>query len=184
MMKTLSTVTKDYSALITLDEAKNWLNVVGTQDDQLVSALIKGACTYAESYLNRTVGQNSYIMSMDDFEDRIYLMRPPVATVSRIEYLDSKGVSQDYDLAKTGLDMDMGVLYPTFEQDWPDTANTPFAVKIHYSCDGLFQLNDGDDILDAIKMTLGFHYDYRDDINQRWRKASDNILAPHRLASI
>lgn len=179
-MQTLSTVTKAYSGLISLEEAKSWLNVTGSQDDQLITALINSSVAYAETYLNRTVGQNTYVMSIDAFEDRIYLMRPPTNEVTRIEYLDVDGLSVDLDLDTTRLNTDEGVLYLRNGEEWPEVIEEPYPIKIHYSSNGMYQGNDGDDILDAIKLVLGFHYDFRDDVASRWRRASDAILAPHR----
>lgn len=180
-MQTLSIVTKDYSGLISLEEAKKWLNVTGTQDDQLITSLINSSVAYAETYLNRTVGQNTYVMSMDSFSDRIYLMRPPVSTITRIEYLDTEGISKDFALENVRWNTDEAVLYLRSGKKWPELFDEPYAVKIYYSCNGMFQANDADDILDAIKMTISFHYDFRDDVSSRWRRASDNILAPHRI---
>jgi len=180
-MKSLVTVSRDSDSLLTLDEAKKWLRVEGTEEDALIAAIMKGAVSYAENYLNKTVGNNTYHMAMDSFESAIQLLRPPVNEVTKIEYVDTEGVLQEFDLLLTKLDKDSGKIYLNAGESWPDIANEPFAVHIYYTCTGMFAASEADDVLDAIKLTLTYRYDYRDDPNQRWRKASDNILTPLRI---
>lgn len=180
-MRTLATVTRDTSALISLDNAKTWLRVTGTDEDTLIQALISGGVAYAENFLNKTVGSNTYIMSLSNFTDVVSLMRPPVSAVTKIEYYDTEGVLIEFDLTKIRLNNEEGYLSLKQDEQWPsDVANEVFPIHIYYTCTGLFAGNQGDDILDAIKMTIGYRYDFRDDPNQRWRKASDNILYPLR----
>lgn len=180
-MKSLITATRDTSGLLTLDEAKTWLRVEGTEEDSLITAIVNGAISYAENYLNKTVGNNTYVMTMDEFEEVIFLLRPPVSAVTKIEYVDENGADQEYDLANITFDTDSGRLGTIQDESFPTTAAQVGAVKIFYTCTGMFVANEADDVLDAIKLTLTYRYDYRDDPNQRWKKASDNILSPLRI---
>jgi uncharacterized phiE125 gp8 family phage protein len=180
-MKSLVTVSKNGSGLISLDEMKTWLRVTSTDEDALISATTAGAISYAENYLNRAIGQNSYIMNLDAFEDVIYLFRPPVIEVTSIVYTMTDGTEGIVDVADTVLDPDSGRLAPAFGEVWPTAANTIAAVRISYDSDGMFAENEGQDILNAIKLIVTYRYDYRDDPNQRWRKASDSILQPLRI---
>jgi hypothetical protein len=180
-MKSLVTVSRDTSSLLTLDEAKKFLRVEGNEEDALITAIMDGAFAYAEGYLNKTVGANSYRMSQDTFEDVIKLFRPPVSEITKIEYIDTGNAIQELDLTLIVFDPDSGYLFLKAGQEWPDLANQPFAVHVEYDCDGMYAEKDGNDILDAIKLTMTYRYDWRDDPNQRWRKASDNILSPHRI---
>jgi len=180
-MNSLTTVTRDSSTILTLEEAKTWLRVVGNDEDTLISAILKGAVAYAENYLNKTIGYNSYVMSLDYFSPTIFLMRPPVTTISKIEYIDTNGDTVELDLNITTFDSDSGRLMLKAGEIYPETANQGFPIRIHYTCDGMHSEKDADDVLDAIKLTLTYRYDYRDDPNQRWQKATDNILAPLRI---
>jgi len=182
-MKSLQTVSKDSSTLISLEEAKAWLNVIGDDDNILIQSMITGAVAYAENYLNRTIGSNVYIMAVDTFDEVSPLMRAPVETIEAIDYIDTDGAIQSFDILKTKLDKDSGSVYLKTGEAWPSIANEPFAVKVSYTCAGSYAANDANDVLDAIKLTIGHRYDYRDDPNQRWRKASDNILQPLRTIS-
>jgi uncharacterized phiE125 gp8 family phage protein len=180
-MKSLVTVSKDASALVDLDEIKLWLRVTSSDEDALISATTAGAITYAENYLNRAIGQNSYIMNLDAFEDIIYLFRPPVLEVTEIAYTMSDGTDGTVDVADTILDPDSGRLMPSFGNVWPTAAATIAAVRISYNSDGMYAEDEGQDVLDAIKLIVTYRYDYRDDPNQRWKKASDAILQPLRI---
>jgi uncharacterized phiE125 gp8 family phage protein len=180
-MKTLKTVTRDSSALISLDDAKDYLRVIGTDEDALITSLLLGSVAYVENYLNRTVGTNTYELSMDSFSSKVTLFRPPVNEVTEITYVDSEGQDQVFDLTKIKLNKDMGILYLKQGETWPATSSEPFSVVVSYSSDGLYAELDANDILTAIKLVLGYQYDWRDDPNQRWRKASDNILRSLRI---
>ena len=180
-MKSLITVSRDSSALLSLDEAKKWLRVEGNDEDNLIAAILSSAVSYAEGYLNKTIGNNTYHMTMDTFEDIIQLFRPPVSEVTKIEYIDLAGDVIEFDLAKITLDVDSGQIALKAGEVWPDIADEPFAVHVYYTCTGMYTALEANDVLDAIKLTLTFRYDYRDDPNQRWRKASDHILNPLRI---
>lgn len=177
-MRTLHTVSRDYSDLMSLEDAKTWLRVEGTDDDSVIAAMMSGVFTYAENYLNATVGSNVYVQTQDTFDETEYikLMRPPVDSITKIEYVDLDGTTQEVDSSLYKLNKDQGYIYLKAGEKWPEIADEPFAVKIYYVCTGMFINNEADDILDAIKMMLTYRYDYRDDVNQRWRKASDAIL--------
>ena len=180
-MNTLRIITRDSSGLISLDEAKKWLRVEGNSEDLLITELLKGSVAYAENYLNRTIGVNTYKMSLDGFSREISLFRPPVSEVTEISYVDSDGADRTFDVTKTKLNKDMGILYLKQGESWPDTSSESFAVQISYSSDGIYAEHDADDVVTAIKMVLAYQYDWRDDSNQRWQKASDRILRAIRI---
>lgn len=180
-MKSLTIVTRDNSSILTTDDAKKWLRVEGTDEDTVIAAIMAGAISYAEDFLNRTIGVNTYELTMDEFEDVVQLHKPPVAVVTEIAYVDVDGADQTFDIAKTKLDMSSGRLGLKQEESWPEVADEPFAIKISYSSNGILAGKEADAVLDAIKMTLAYRYDYRDDPNQRWKKATDNILSPLRI---
>lgn len=175
-MNTLTTVSSDVTSLISLDEIREFLNAT-ENDDLMIQAMIRGSVAYVEAYLNQTVGNNSYLMSMDSFCDKIQLMRPPVSTLDKIEYVAEDGALTELPLEDVKLNKDQGIVYLKAGSSWPSIASEPFAVHLSYTCEG----NPSQDIMDAVKMVVAYRYDWRDNPNQRWRKAADDILRPLRI---
>jgi uncharacterized phiE125 gp8 family phage protein len=182
MHTSLSVISRNTSEVITVEQAKTWLHVTGNSEDSLIQNMIDGAVMYAENFLNRSISQNTYALSITNFSDLVELRLPPVSEVTKIEYFDSEGATQEFDLAKVRVNKEEGYLFLKESEEWPDdVADEYFPIRIEYSSLGLIKENAGADILDAIKLTIAYRYDLRDDPNQRWRKASDNILYPLRL---
>jgi hypothetical protein len=182
MQSTLAVISRDSSGIATVAQAKNWLRVTGDAEEVLIQGIINGAVAYAENYLNRTIGQNSYMMSLNHFSELVELRLPPVSAVTKIEYFDTDGAVQQFDVLKTRVNKEEGYLSLKQGEQWPDNvADEYFPIQIYYDSDGMIADNQGADILDAIKLIIGYRYDLRDDPNQRWRKASDSILTQLRM---
>lgn len=74
---------------ITLDEAKNQVNAVGsTYDDALISALIAAACNLAESYAWRPLVEQTWELYLDSSEitETIYLNKTPLKNIASVKY--------------------------------------------------------------------------------------------------
>lgn len=182
MNSTLAVINRDTSGIATVEQAKNWLRVTGNSEDVLIQGIINGAVAYAENYLNRTISNNQYMMSLNHFTELVELRLPPVSEVTKIEYFDGDGAVQQFDVANTRLNIEEGYLSLKQGESWPeDIADEYFPIQIYYTSEGMVIGNQGADIIDAIKLIIGYRYDLRDDPNQRWRKASDNILMQLRL---
>ena len=67
---------------VTLAEAKAHLRVDISDDDDLITAIIKAAREYCEEYLDRTLVHTQWTMRMDAFPWEFKLPRPPMAPVS------------------------------------------------------------------------------------------------------
>lgn len=182
-MKSLKVVSKDYSSLLSLADAKIWLNVIATdtEDDTLIQALINSAAAYIENYILSTIGVNSYILTLDTFQDEIKLWLPPVSSVTLISYVDTDGAAANFSVASTILNTDTGELTLKAGESWPDIAIQKNSITIDYESSGMIAGNQGEDIITAMKMTVAERYDYRDNPNNRWKTAIDNILQPYRL---
>ena len=182
-MKSLKVVSKDYSSLLSLADAKIWLNVIATdtEDDTLIQGLINGAAAYIENYISSSIGVNSYILTLDTFQEEVKLWLPPVSSVTLISYVDTGGAAANFDITKTVLNTDTGELTLKEGESWPGIAVQKNSIKISYLSPGMIGDNQGEDIITAMKMTVAERYDYRDNPNNRWKTAIDNILQPYRL---
>lgn len=69
---------------VTLTEAKNFLRVDYTNDDDLITDIIKAATEKAEKYMNRSVTQKDVIMSYTSFSNRIQLPYPPYLSIDSV----------------------------------------------------------------------------------------------------
>lgn len=81
----------DVAEPITLDRAKEHLRVVGTDDDNYISALIVTARQMAEGRLNRTIVQRRRVATFGAWYTIMPLLKPPVISVDNIAYIDSTG---------------------------------------------------------------------------------------------
>ena len=95
-------VTAAASEPITLAEAKNFLRVDHTDDDDLISALITAARSMCEEYTRRILVTTTIDEYFDQFPKNhwdghsniLYLSRGPVASISSVKYVDEIGSEQ------------------------------------------------------------------------------------------
>lgn len=108
---------------VTLEEAKAYLKVEGTDEDTLITSLIKAATRLCESYAGLSFTSQTRTVALDYFPygKGIPLPYGPVAEVDSFEYVDSNG--DDETLAvDTGYVIDnTGSVYLLNAYDsWPD----------------------------------------------------------------
>lgn len=107
-----SIVTAAASEPITLSEAKNFLRVDTTADDDLITALISAAREMCEQYTRRILVTTTIDEYFDGFPDNvrpvdrdiIYLSRGPVQSVTSVKYVDAIGSEQTVDTAAYVVD--------------------------------------------------------------------------------
>jgi uncharacterized phiE125 gp8 family phage protein len=79
--------------LITLDQAKAWLRVDGSDEDTLITELIISARSIAENYCNSTFAEKTYTMWIDDIaerDNRFFLAYPPHKSITSVKQLDEE----------------------------------------------------------------------------------------------
>jgi uncharacterized phiE125 gp8 family phage protein len=122
---------------ITLAEAKAHLRVDHTDDDTLISLLIKSARSHLDGkngYLGRALIQQTWDFIIDFFpENEIRIPLPPLISVTSVIYLDAGGVEQTVPVFDYTVDnvSEPGWVVPS-TNGWP----TPFeginAVRIRF----------------------------------------------------
>lgn len=123
---------------IHLDEAKDHLRVVGSDDDADITRAIAAATRQVEAFLGRQLVTATWELKMDAFPrsgDRtIWVPHPPLHAVSSITYVDSDGDTQT--LATTGYTVDATSLPPriveAYGETWPTTRSHIDAVTVTY----------------------------------------------------
>lgn len=106
---------------VTLDEVKKQCVVDSTDDDALLTRLIKVARSHVEKYCNARWAEQTIVCQCDSFADFARLSEGPLMSVETIEYVDPDGDAQVVDEAvyesrKDGLEPSIA-LKPS--QSWP-----------------------------------------------------------------
>ena len=174
---------------ITSAEAKLHLKVENSDDDALITVLIGAATAQAEAFQNRQYVDASYELTLDAFPSsngRIWIPRPPLDSITKIEYVDNDGDTQtlssdNYTAVTSGV---RGYVVPAYGESWPTTRDIPEAVTVTFVA-GYGELTDvPDEILAAIKLFLGTLYEHREDwgeVKLHQNPAAERLLWPDRV---
>ena len=106
---------------VTLDEVKKQCLVESTDDDALLTRLIKAARSHVEKYCNARWAEQTLACQCDSFVDFARLPEGPLKSVTSISYVDAAGDAQTldeavYEARKDGLEPSIA-LKPG--QRWP-----------------------------------------------------------------
>lgn len=128
---TLVTPATDYA--VTLAEAKAHCRVDHADEDTHIQGLIAAATDYVGQYLGRSITEQTWRLSLNDFSDVMILPMGPVSEVSSVKYDDSANAEQTL---STGFTVDLAsdpqrvVRDPDFS--WPDVYDGTNKVRIEY----------------------------------------------------
>lgn len=188
----LKLITDAAAEPITLAEAKAHLRVEVANDDALIGALISAARKLAEHELGRSLITQTWEKSLDAFPAaEIELPRPPIAAVTSVKYVDTAGTQQTMSNTLYSLDSDSepGWLLPAYGTDWPDTLDTPNAVRVRYTAG---YGADGTTVPTPIKqwmlLQIGAMYENREAVatvaNIAAVPFADRLLDPYRVWAV
>ncbi|HUM33631.1 MAG TPA: head-tail connector protein [Candidatus Saccharicenans sp.] len=93
-------------AVISLEEAKLYLKVDTTDDDELINALISVAERLVEKYTGRTLLTSEFVFKLDDPPGEILIPHSPLQSVSKIEVIDDSGVATEVAASNYYVDID------------------------------------------------------------------------------
>ena len=108
--------------------------------------------------------------------------------------MDSSGSTQT--LSATGFEIDMdsepGWVFPSYNNDWPDTRDTPNAVKVRYKSGYVDSTSVPEPIKSWIKIRVGAMYENREpvvadrgqSIQQLPRDYIDGLLDPYTVMDV
>ena len=141
-MSGLLTTTPPATEPVTLAEAKAWLRVEGTEEDALIGALITAARQHIEGFTRRALVTTGYTLKLDAFpydarnqSREIVLPRPPLASLTSIEYLDTNGALQTLNPTTYVVDTyaQPAKVFCRTETAWPATYTVPNAITLVYT---------------------------------------------------
>lgn len=142
--------------------AKTFMKVQSSSDDALIQVLIDSATEWGQNYTGREFTNNTWILLLDKFIDRITLNRDPVDTITSVKYLVSDVLTAvadtTYYLKK--LTQCSEILLAE-DKTWPtDIDNREQAIKIEFITESYRSENL---ILDSLKRHVSYMYSNRAD---------------------
>lgn len=132
----LKLITGPAAEAITLEEAKQHLRVVDTDEDSLISIYIRAArqwCEGPEGFLGRALVTQTWDLVLDSFPTaEIKVPLPPLQEVVYIKYDDTAGNEQSVSATNYYVDnvSEPGWVLPT--ADWPSTINAVNSVRVRF----------------------------------------------------
>lgn len=119
---------------ITLDEAKAWIKVDGTDEDARITSLITSARRICEAYAGLSFLAQTRQVKLDKFPcGDIILPYGPVTGVTSVEYIDGDDADQTLDSDRYSVDSHSGLAKLRVDEDgWPDTNRSLSNVVVEY----------------------------------------------------
>lgn len=135
---TVRQITEPAVEPVSLVEAKLHLREDGSDQDDIINILIKGARQYAEAYTGRSFVTRTWELTLGAFpaSGEIEVPRPPLISVESIKYVDTTGTLQTVSASVYQVDSYRApaLIRPAYGQVWPATRSGDYnAVRVRYS---------------------------------------------------
>jgi uncharacterized phiE125 gp8 family phage protein len=167
-----------------LTEIKLHLRVDHTDDDALITLLLKAAEERLKEELDLYVSAATYIMYMDGFptdtdNKQIEIWAYPVSAISSVKYIDENGAEQT--VSSTNYKKDLVgkparvVPYDSFA--WPATkTNYPNSVYVEFVTGWTSPATCPEDIRWALKLIVADGYENREDKGRQYARTAEILL--------
>lgn len=120
---------------VSLGELKDHLRVTHDTEDDDIASLGLAAEEAVEAELSRALITQTWVLTLDRFPCwEIRLPRPPLQSVTQVQYVDEAGITQVLSSSTYVVDLNAspGRIYPAYEETWPSTRSQPNAVIVTY----------------------------------------------------
>jgi uncharacterized phiE125 gp8 family phage protein len=179
----LNLKTAPASELITLAEAKLFLRVDHSLEDDLINFLIKASRQECEAYCSRSFASQTYQLYLDNFTSSIInLPRPSLVSVTHIKYYDYDGnqitVSASDYFVDTKQMPGRIVFKNTFSLPTLET-DRPSAIEIEYVSG--FSGEEADLALLAMRLCIAHWYEHREAVVLQYSVAMEVPLGVKNL---
>lgn len=156
-LKGLQIVTAAATPLITTADAKTFLRVDGSAEDDLIAFFVESVTVDIENYLRRALITQTLKLTMDRFDsygvdeqdvygpgvhdaplssifrsDFIYLPRVPIQSITHIKTYDKDNTLSTFDSASYALDTQNGRVFLNEGYVWPTELRDKNAIEITY----------------------------------------------------
>lgn len=139
----LNLLTAPATEPLTLREAKLHLRVTGDDENDYITDLILAARQTAETFTHRALITQSYTLTLDGFPcgyaAAIVLPKPPLRSITSIQYVDTNGDTQTWSSALYQVDAPsgpwarVGRVMPAYQQIYPINRTQMNAVTITFA---------------------------------------------------
>jgi uncharacterized phiE125 gp8 family phage protein len=121
-----------------MDEVRAHLSLVDDNHDTHLRRLLAAAVEVAERWTGRALLQQTWRLAIDAFpscgRQEIVLPRPPLISITSVEYVDENGTLQT--LSSSGYnataDREPARIEPAYNETWPATRYEREAVRVTY----------------------------------------------------
>lgn len=150
---------------VTLSDAKDFLRIDGTDDDDVLTSLIAVARTYVEDASGHSLAAKTVEIAIDAFpaHDFIALSGPPVTSVTSVKYYAQDDTESTFSSSAYTLD-DYGVQHRirlNYGYTWPiTTLRDVNGVLVRYVC-GYDSSTLPANMLHAVKLLISHWYETR-----------------------
>lgn len=176
---------------VTTTELKAHLRVDGTDEDTLIASLGVAARQHVEEETRRALVTQTWVLKLDEFpgsgDAEIRLPRPPLQSVTSVQYVDGNGDTQTWSSSLYVVDTadTPGNISLAYGESWPSTRAQKNAVTITYVAGYGAASTVPDALKAAIKLLVGHYYVNREEAVTGTVVARlgavDALLAPYRV---
>jgi uncharacterized phiE125 gp8 family phage protein len=178
----LKLVTAPTELPLTLEEVKLQLRIDGNEEDALLTGLIQAATEHVQNITNRQLMPATYELSLDRLNASIPLPRPPFAAITTLTAIDEVGQVVEFEADThftSDYTSDAATVYGVADSLWFDNSYT--GVKVTYEAGYPTAADIPALIKQAMLLIIGYLYNNREDVNDRFPKASENLLNSYRI---
>ena len=153
---------------VTLDDMKEHLRVVHTDDDRYIQTLLLAATKWAEDFQNRIYVTRTMTDYLDNWETIIRPIYSPLVSVTTIKYYDTDGVQQTLSntLYRVDTNTEPGRITEAYDTSWPDIRLITNTIEIEYLTGYGTASKVPDDVKAAIKLIVGHLYEHREVVSE------------------
>lgn len=167
----LTLVTDPGTEPLSITDAKAHLRIDTTDEDAYIDCLIKSSRQFAETFMRRSIIDQTWDMFLDHFPSWNGCIEPPNPTLSSVTTIkynqESDGLQVTLDASKYIVDVnrDPGRIVPAFDEEWPDTRNQINAVEIRFVAGyGPSDEDVPDEIRQGIKIMVSHLFEVREPV--------------------
>ena len=163
--RSLSLLTAPVTEPIGVDEAKDHMRVLHTDDDAYITLLITAARGLAEGYLKRAIMTQTWDWKFDNgFPLWFSVPFPPLQSVTFVKYIDNDGVLQTVATSVYEVDTDAqpGRIALKHSQIWPTPRTTVIQnVQVQFVAGYADVGSVPEEIKQGIKLAVDHYYNHR-----------------------
>ena len=156
---------------LTLAQAKQHLRVIGTDEDDYITSLLKAARQTVELKTSRVLVSQTLRQTFDAFpcdssrQNCIELKRQPVQSIVSVDYLNGDGVTTAWPTdQRQAIYAEPARLRPAYGFSWPTTRKEPDAVAVTYVAGYGGPADVPELVKAAIRLLMGHWYENREEV--------------------